>query len=91
MDCKFHYYLSKNLQSEAQHYVKTGTRRVLDKTVRLKLEYGIFFKTRPQALKRGPEAMSKIRQLSFKSILVYETKTEIVDRLDSVFRVWEFS
>ena len=35
--------------------------------------------------------MSKIWQLIFKCMLVYETKTEIVDRLDSVFRVWEFS
>ena len=35
--------------------------------------------------------MSKIWQLKFKYILVYETKIEIVDRLDSVFRVWEFS
>ena len=35
--------------------------------------------------------MNNISQLKFKLKLVYETKTEIVDRLDSVFRVWEFS
>jgi hypothetical protein len=65
--------------------------RVLDKKIRLIRRTEFSFKTRPQALKRGPEAMSTIWQLNCKFILVYETKIEIVDRLDSVFRVWEFS
>ena len=35
--------------------------------------------------------MSKRSQLNCKCVLVYETKTEILDRLKPVFRVWEFS
>ena len=69
----------------------TGYRRVLDKKIRLKRRTEFSFKNQTAALKRGPEATTEISQLNCKFILVYETKTAIVDRLDSVFRVWEFS